>query len=423
MHATLRPYATAGISLVGATAIAISPISPITPALPDIKVPAIATSSAAVDLVVNPIDFYSAVFGRTVDNVGALAEIFLENPAPILSQIIANQVVNFEMISNALTELVGAVEGLLETQIPVLVDTAFAALREGDIETALNSFLSIPVTLFAPIAFIGLGAALLPISTAANNINNVIQDVLGGAILAGALGVFGPVLSTVGATGTAIQGVIDGVMAGDIGEVFDAVVNAPGVIVDGLLNGGYGPPLLGFLPAPGLLSPTGLLGPVGAGPIGVVLAIRNLIAEAITPEDANQRTAGDPGGLPEANNAAFNDGELYSLKLADNSEDSITPISDEPTEEGEGADPAEEDGGEEGANGEEGGDTGGDEGDNTGTTSNGGTDLSGGNKVEPRGTANSATKTDSDSDDQQAGGSSGGSSDSGKRGTRSSREG
>jgi hypothetical protein len=299
----------------------ISPISPITPA--DIKVPAVATSSsAAVDLVVNPIDFYAAVFERSADNVGALVDIFLANPAPILSQIFDNQLANAEVISGALEQMVDGLVPILTQQVPMLLETAFAALAEGDVETALNTLLSIPTTIAALPAFVGLGAALLPIATAVDNFNNVVQDVLGGAILGGAVAAFGPLLSAVGASGTAIQGIIDGVAAGDIGEVADAFINAPGVIIDGLLNGGYGPPLL-IVPAPGLLTPNALLGTLGAGPIGFVLAIRNAIAQAITPtapfSTAEQRITGDPEageGLPEAGSLT-DTGETITVSTED----------------------------------------------------------------------------------------------------------
>ena len=73
MHAVLRPYVTAGVSLIGASAIAISPISPVSAALPDIYAPARAVSTAAVNLVASPIDFYTEVFARTTTNLGQLA--------------------------------------------------------------------------------------------------------------------------------------------------------------------------------------------------------------------------------------------------------------------------------------------------------------------------------------------------------------
>lgn len=306
MRTALRPYATAGVALVGASVIAVAPVA----APPDIKIPAVSTSSAAVDLVVNPIDFYTALFEESAANVEAIVDIFLANPAPILSQIIDNQIDNAEQISVALEQMVEGLRPILTEQVPLLFRTAVEALADGDVETALNTLLSIPTTVAALPAFIGLGAVFLPIAKASGNINNVIQQVVGGAILGGAVAAFGPLLSTIGATGTAIQGVIDGVAAGDIGEVADALINAPGVILDGFLNGGYGPPLL-IVPAPGLLTPNGLLGALGAGPVGFVLALRKQIADAIKPvapfSTAEQRTAGDVEaveGLPEANSTA-----------------------------------------------------------------------------------------------------------------------
>ncbi|MFS0897153.1 hypothetical protein [Mycolicibacterium litorale] len=275
-----------------------------------------------MDLVVNPVDFYAEVFGRSADNVAALVDIFLANPTPILSQIFDNQIANAETIAGALDQMVDGLVPILTQQVPMLLETAFAALADGDVETALNTLLSIPTTIAALPAFIGLGAVLLPVITAADNVNNVIQQVLGGAILGGAVAAFGPLLSTVGAGGTAIQGIIDGVAAGDIGEVADAIINAPGVLIDGFLNGGYGPPLL-VVPAPGLLSPNAALGTLGAGPIGFVLAVRRAIAQAITPatpfSTAEQRLAEDAEageGLPEAGTSA-DEGQTITVSTED----------------------------------------------------------------------------------------------------------
>ncbi|MGE2714001.1 hypothetical protein ACQI4L_08085 [Mycolicibacterium litorale] len=290
--------------------------------------------------MVNPVDFYSALFEESAANVGALVDIFLANPTPILSQIIDNQIDNAEQISVALEEMINGLRPILTEQVPLLFRTAVEALADGDVETALNTLLSIPTTVAALPAFIGLGAVFLPIAKASGNINNVIQQVVGGAILGGAVAAFGPLLSTIGATGTAIQGVLDGVAAGDIGEVADAIINAPGVIIDGLLNGGYGPPLL-IVPAPGLLSPNGLLGPLGAGPIGFVLALRKQIADAIKPaapfSTAEQRIAGDPEaveGLPEADSIAGT-GQTITVSTED-----VQSPADGTTPEPQGAAPA-----------------------------------------------------------------------------------
>ena len=272
MQAILRPYATAGVSLIGATAIAISPISPVPAALAGIQ-PA-SVSSAAVNLVAKPSEFYAELIQRTSANAGLLIDTFLANPTPIMSQVIANQIANGERLVEALTSTAEGVMTVLTEQVPPLLEAAWTALAAGDVETALNTLLDIPVALGLPL--LGLIDGILPPFTeAVQNFNNVVQNTTGTIILAGFLGAAGPILSTIGSIGTAVQGVIDAAQAGDAVGVFDALVNAPGILADGFLNGGYGPLLLGFLPAPGLLAPD-------IGPIAGLLAIRTLIAQQLT---------------------------------------------------------------------------------------------------------------------------------------------
>ena len=91
MHTAVRPYATAGVALVGASVIAVSPIAP--PA-PTIHIAAPHVSSASVDLtaVVNPITTWVQVITTALTNAVLLAQDALNPPLPILMQIIANQI-------------------------------------------------------------------------------------------------------------------------------------------------------------------------------------------------------------------------------------------------------------------------------------------------------------------------------------------
>ena len=82
----LRPYATAGVALVGASVIAIAPVAP---PLPDVYVanPAVQLSAA-----VDPITPWLNVFNDSVINFAGLADAWLEAPSPVLQQVIANQI-------------------------------------------------------------------------------------------------------------------------------------------------------------------------------------------------------------------------------------------------------------------------------------------------------------------------------------------
>ncbi|AMO62867.1 PE-PGRS family protein [Mycolicibacterium phlei] len=290
MQIAVRPPVKAGIAVLGASALAITPIA-VTP--PDIKSPAHAFSSAAVALSASPspIDFYAEVFERSLDNVGQMAEIFLSRPIPILQAILANQFANVETLVSALQSAGNGLVTALTEQIPEDLQQAVEYLGQGNVEGALNTLLTVPLTIAIPLLDV-LGAVVTPALEAINRLNAVIQEVGPGLILGLPLAFAGPVLSGVGAIGTAIQNVINAAAAGDLGGIVGAIVEIPAVLADGILNGDYGPALLGILPAPGLLTPTGLLGPLGAGPIGFFLAVREAIADIIHPPAAGKQDLG-----------------------------------------------------------------------------------------------------------------------------------
>jgi len=89
-----------------------------------------------------------------------------------------------------------------------------------------------------------------------------------------------PLVSTINAVVQATQDVYDGVVARDPGAVLNTLVNLPANLVDGFLNGSG--TILGFLPAPGLLTPYDPnFGFLASGPIASLIALRDVIAQAI----------------------------------------------------------------------------------------------------------------------------------------------
>lgn len=92
MRATVRPCVTAGVALVGATAVAVAPVlAP--PSPPDIQVVTTPFSSTEVHLtaLANPFEVYGALIEETLANLSVIGERIAANPAPILQQLIANQ--------------------------------------------------------------------------------------------------------------------------------------------------------------------------------------------------------------------------------------------------------------------------------------------------------------------------------------------
>src|SRR5258705_4015789 len=143
MHAAIRPYATGGIALVGASVIAVSPIAP---PLPDIHLPNPAHVAASVELAAATLaatpPSYAEVIQEAVANAQALLNTFTANPTPILSQIAKNQAATSQNLMTALQTLGGAISTALTTTVPPLLQAASNDLASGNVEGATNNGVS-----------------------------------------------------------------------------------------------------------------------------------------------------------------------------------------------------------------------------------------------------------------------------------------
>ena len=125
------------------------------------------------------------------------------------------------------------------------------------------------------------------------------------------VGLLGPVITGLSATGAAVQNVIDAVHTGDPQQVVNAILTGPATIIGGVLNGGYGPdlgPLVGSdfpVLAGGLFSLGGFDFSNGivlnvAGPIGTLQTLAQQIANALKPPAAVSAAAVHTKALPAA---------------------------------------------------------------------------------------------------------------------------
>ena len=86
MQAALRPYATAGVALVGASVIAVSPVT-----VPPAAIEQVRDSAVQLAASVDPLEVFRQVLQQTITNARATGQAILDNPAPILPQLIKNQ--------------------------------------------------------------------------------------------------------------------------------------------------------------------------------------------------------------------------------------------------------------------------------------------------------------------------------------------
>ncbi len=296
MHAAVRSSVLSGATLLTAGAIAVTPVQPLAhmPSLPSISH---AVSTAAVNLTSSPFDLYGQVLKTAAGNLQADVKSYLDMGLfPILRQILTNQVGTMTGLVNALGESGKAVVTALTKEVPGYLGAAFSDLGKANVEGALNNLqLAIVLPIFAAINPIGpLPKALGNlISQPLQSVINIAND-LPNIMLELGVGLIGPVASTLGAMGTATQNVINAMKAGDLGKLATAVIQAPATVIDGLLNGGYGPnlgALLG-LNIPGFnIYGGGLFGggatvPGGttiAGTVQAIVAVVKSILNDITP--------------------------------------------------------------------------------------------------------------------------------------------
>lgn len=134
--------------------------------------------------------------------------------------------------------LVDRLIGLLTGASDMMAVAAVVPVEsEGAIEGAVNALL--------------LNLVARPIVTVAGLLGTVLAPVLGAEEAAllpiAALGLFGPLISGPGAIGTALQDVVDSLGSGDFAGVLSELIGAPATVIDGVVNGGYGPDLAGLV--------------------------------------------------------------------------------------------------------------------------------------------------------------------------------
>ncbi len=303
MQQALRPYVTAGVALVGASAIAVSPVA----VPPSAIQQELRDTAVELSALVNPVDAFRPVFEATLTDLQALGAAISANPAPILAAILGNAPGNIAGLPQALIDqilelpqipgqlpgqigdalggiqsLVGPIQTFLQDVITAVtstdvnaggvlipqLQTILMALQSGDFGTAfgdlsvlplapilnplLNNFMLLPQIAGVFQQQLANVQKLLPIAqgplTTAQQVVSVFANDPTALLLVG----IGPLLAINGvatAAGNTLSGLVQAVQNGDPEVAFNAVVNqaaaAVSAIVSGLADPNFG--LLGGL--------------------------------------------------------------------------------------------------------------------------------------------------------------------------------
>ncbi len=292
MQSALRPYSTAGVALVGASVIAVSPVTAPPAAIQEVRDTAVELSA-----LVNPIDVFGPIFQAAVDNARSLGQALAAHPAPILAQILENQFNGIgnipaavgaqlgvlpqlpELLSDAATSELANIAGLsgvgqaflentialftggaLQNQIQLGIDAA----QNGDLGGAINALGLIPLLFVAGdgLQNLALSARLIPLlqqpfadaakllPIAAGPLANI-QAAIGAvpnAALLPVLGAYAAVLLPAVAAGDTIDGLVEAVRNGDPEAAFNTIVTQAGIATKAILDGTLDPIQGGVLP-------------------------------------------------------------------------------------------------------------------------------------------------------------------------------
>ncbi len=272
MQTAVRSSLTTGVALIGAGVIALSPVTH--QPTPDLHLPALHTSAVQLAAQVNPITQWGQLITEALQNTKGLVTGVIADPAPVLGQVVRNQIASAVAVGGSVRDYLVAVGQQLGTT-PESLNQAFQQLAAGHVADAVQTLYSAVLTPFVlPILTTSIltdvqAAFRKPVQNMLNVIDTAITAPNGlGWVLTAGLPLLAVMSDVVTATGDGLQNVVNAFSAKNLGAVVNAIVAMPGSITGALLNGYNG-------------DGAGIL-----GPNGIIQGLRNalgVIATAITP--------------------------------------------------------------------------------------------------------------------------------------------
>jgi hypothetical protein len=262
MEVAVRSYFATGVALVGAGVIAVSPVVP----KPDVELPALPAvhASMPVELTAleNPLELVAQLVQQSLANANALGSKVLADPAPILQQILTNQMANAGDLASDFQQFLANSAEAITQDVPQQIQMALTAFQGGHITDGLNDLVG---AVLLPVLGNGL-SNLAVISDVFNVMARPVQNVAnlieaGPTILLN--GAIAPILvlsNFVNAIGNGAEGVIGAVQTGNPLKVATALADGAIGLVAAAINSVIDP---------------------NNGVIGAVLNLRNVIAQAL----------------------------------------------------------------------------------------------------------------------------------------------
>ncbi len=292
MQVAVPPRINMGIALAGAGAIALAPIAQPMPAIAELQARAVSSAKVALTAAVNPIEQWGQIIRDALANGGTLVNTYMQNPAPILHQLLINGLgyggQTFAALQSSFGNLVDQLRLDNPDGFPAGLQHGVSQILAGQIYDGYNTLFSAGLGLIIGPVFPLLELLQIPVTMAKNFANAV---AVAPSVLVGVgFGVIGTVNGTMQAAAFQAQAVLDALKARDLPGAVNALVATPGAIVNAVLNG------FALSGAPGLLTSGGLIDQVIQG--------LNAIAHAIAPTTSTSLAAkvadAGPSAVPSA---------------------------------------------------------------------------------------------------------------------------
>lgn len=267
MQSALNRTVSTSVALIGASAMALTPVVAYSPA---VQLPSIHSAEVQMAAFVNPIDEWVQVIGTSLNNLSALGTQVQIDPTPIMSKLTSNFLANASTIANTASQVIGQAVATFAS-IPQGLFNAATQLAAGQFADAVQTVWSTALLPPVFLAIIPISAAIPIAQTAVQNVANVIGALGGINLLLTGIAVISPVYATITQFGNSGQAVLDALNAGDLATAASEIVNAPAKLINAFLNGDDS--------TPGLLTPLDGVG--GGGAIAALLKLRDTIADAI----------------------------------------------------------------------------------------------------------------------------------------------
>jgi hypothetical protein len=203
------------------------------PAVAELQARAVSSAEVALTAAANPIEQWAQIIQDTLANGGALVQSYLNNPLPIVHQLILN---GAGYVGQTVTALQSSFSNLVDTLrfdnpfgFPAGVQRGISQILADQIYEGYNTSFSAGLGLIIGPVFPLLDLLQIPVSMV-QNVANVVAKVPQ-ALLGLGLGAIGTINGTLQATAFQVQAVVDALKTGDllgaVGAIVASDVHAP----------------------------------------------------------------------------------------------------------------------------------------------------------------------------------------------------